>query len=155
MSGERFSLDTNILVYAADRLAADRHRLAVELVNRAAGGDCILTLQSLAEFYHAVTRKGVVPAREAAGQVRDWTSLFPIAAADEASLAAALQLSSVKKVSIWDALILSTAAAAGCTVVVSEDMQDGQRLGGVRLCNPFKAGSLSEDVLRLLDGQSD
>ena len=155
MSGERFSLDTNILVYAADRLAADKHQLAVELVHRAVGRDCVLTLQSLAEFYQAVTRKGVVPAREAADQVRDWTALFPIAAADEASLTAALLLTTARKVSIWDALLLATAAAAGCTVVVSEDMQHGQRLGGVRLCNPFKAGALSEEVLRLLEDQSD
>ena len=72
MSGERFTLDTNILVYAADHLAGAKHELAIELMDRAMARDCVLTVQSLAEFYHAATRKGIVPVREAAGLIRDW-----------------------------------------------------------------------------------
>ena len=155
MSGERFTLDTNVLVYAADELAGAKHALAAELVDRAVGRDCVLTLQSLAEFYHATTRKGVVPARDAADQVRDWMTLFPIAAADETALVAALKLSTAKKASIWDALLIGTAASAGCAVVVSENMQHGQRLGGVRLCNPFKADALSDEIQRLLEDADD
>lgn len=155
MSGERFTLDTNVLVYAADRLAGRKHELALELVDRAVSRDCVLTLQSLAEFHHAVTRKGVVPVREAADQVRDWMALYPVAVADDSTLGSALQISTARKLGIWDAMIVATAAAAGCAVVVSEDMQDGQRLGGVRLCNPFGSGGLSEGVRRLLEETSD
>lgn len=150
MSGERFTFDTNILVYAADHLAGARHQLAIDLMNRATGRDCILTLQSLAEFYHAATRKGIVPVREAADQVRDWMTIYPVASADEATFGAALQISTAKKLSIWDSMLIATAASAGCAVVVSEDMQHGQRLGDVRLCHPFNVDSLSEDVLQLL-----
>ncbi len=151
MSGERFTLDTNVLVYAADQLAGRKHELATELMDRAVSRDCVLTLQSLAEFYHAATRKGVVRASEAADQVRDWMTLYPVAVADEAAFGTAVRISASRKLSIWDSMIVATAAAAGCAVVVTEDMQDGQKLGGVRLCNPFGPDALSDDVLRLLD----
>ena len=54
----RFSLDTNILVYAVDRDGGERHCRSVELVGRAARRDCVMTLQALAEFFHATTRGG-------------------------------------------------------------------------------------------------
>lgn len=150
MSGERFTVDTNILVYAADELAGSKRDLAVEFMGRAVGCDCVLTLQSLTEFFHAVTRKGIVPARDAAAQVRDWMTIYPVVGADDATLAAALQTSTAHKLSIWDSMLIATAAVAGCAVVVSEDMQDRQRIGGVRLCNPFAAAGLSVDAKRLL-----
>ena len=43
------------------------------------------------------------------------------------------------RLSYWDSLILATAQDAGCSVVYSEDMQDGLRIGALTLCNPFKA----------------
>ena len=53
----RFSLDTNILVYAVDRDAGERHRRSRALIGQAAKRDCVLTVQSLAEFFHATTRR--------------------------------------------------------------------------------------------------
>ncbi len=44
MQDERFTLDTNILVYAVDRDAGDRHSMAIDLVDKAVQQDCILTL---------------------------------------------------------------------------------------------------------------
>lgn len=151
MSADRFTLDTNVLVCAVDRLAGAKHALAVEIVDRAAGCECLLTLQSLAEFYHAVTRKGIVPPRDAAAQIQDWMSVFPVVEADCAALERALKLSTARRLSIWDALIASTAEAAGCSTVVSQDMQDGQRLGNVVVRHPFAGDALSPRVSNLLD----
>ena len=53
----RFSLGTNILIYAVDRDAGERHVRAGELMARAAPRDCVLTVPALAEFFHATTRK--------------------------------------------------------------------------------------------------
>ncbi len=69
---ERFTLDTNLLVYSVDATAGVRHQLAIEIVDRATERDCCLTLQALSEFYAAVTRKGMVPAAEAAAQAENW-----------------------------------------------------------------------------------
>ena len=71
MSGRRFTLDTNLLVYAVDRDAGERHHRAIDIVDRAVDQDCVLTLQVLAEFFHAVTRKGKLPIADAAERVKD------------------------------------------------------------------------------------
>ena len=87
---ERFTLDTNLLVYSIERNAGARHQLAAEIVNRAVDLDCWLTLQSLSEFYSAATRKRIATAERAAELIGTWLQLFRIASASAASVRAAL-----------------------------------------------------------------
>ncbi len=54
------------------------------------------------------------------------------------------------RLSYWDALMLASAAEAGCTVMLSEDMQDGAILFGLEIVNPFAAGGLSARAAELL-----
>ena len=149
-AAKRFSLDTNILVYSIDSAAGRRHALAAEIVDRAAACDCWLTLQALAEFYAAVTRKGIVPPADAAALASDWLEIFPAAPASAAALRTALASAAAGSTSFWDGLLLATAAEAGCTVLLSEDMADGARIGGVAILNPFTAKGLAEPALKLL-----
>ena len=149
--GARFTLDTNLLVYSIDSAAGVRHRLAREIVDRAVESNCWLTLQALGEFYVAVTRKGVTPRAEAAAQAADWLELFPTVAASAAAVRVALAAAAVGRASYWDALLVATAAEAGCTVVLTEDMSDGSVLNGLRIYNPFAAsGDLTGMARRLL-----
>ncbi len=152
MSADRFSLDTNVLVYAADRDAGERHERALEIVERAARRPCTLTVQALGEFFFAATRKGLAPRGEVAQQVRDWLELFPTAAADADALEAALDATVGGRFSFWDAMLLATAGRAGCMAVLSEDMGDGAALGAVTVRNPFAGPSLPEGVAKLLGG---
>ena len=39
--------------------------------------------------------------------------------------------------SFYDSLIVAAALEAGCTTLYSEDMQDGQRIEGLTIRNPF------------------
>jgi predicted nucleic acid-binding protein len=57
MSVNRLTLDTNILIYAIDRDAKDKHERAISIVDQSISLDCVLTLQALCEFYAAATRK--------------------------------------------------------------------------------------------------
>ncbi len=150
MSAERFSLDTNILVYALDTAAGDKHTLAAEIVDRAVERDCHLTLQALSEFYAAVTRKGIVPKAEAAAQVQDWLLLFPTLAPTPAAVRTALSHALAGRASYWDALLVATAGEGGCAIVLSEDMADGGRLGAVEVINPFSGRSIAELAARLI-----
>ena len=137
MQDERFTLDTNILVYAVDRDAGDRHDTAIELVDKAVQQDCILTLQALSEFFYAVTRKGKMPSVDAAEQVGDWQTLFPVVAAQPDVLSRAFSAVENHGLAFWDAMLWATAKTAGVTVLLSEDFQDGRVLQGVRFRNPF------------------
>ena len=155
MTAERFSLDTNVLVYAADRDAGKRHDRACEVVERSARRPCVLTLQALAEFFHAATRNGILPKQEAAAQVRDWLELFPTVAADADALRTALNVVEDGSFAFWDALLLAAAAGAGCKAVLSEDMNDGARLGDTVVRNPFTESGYSAAVAALLDTGAD
>lgn len=137
MRDRRLSLDTNILVYAMDRDAGERHVLASEIVDRAVESDCILTLQSLCEFYAAVTGKGKMPRKEAEAQINDWLELFPVASATPKSLSKALKAVVEHGLSFWDALIWAVVTEAGVTLLLSEDFQHTRVLEGVQFCNPF------------------
>jgi predicted nucleic acid-binding protein len=150
MTTERYTLDTNILIYAMDRSAGAKHRLAVEIVDCSIERPCVLTLQSLAEFVHAVTRKNLVPRQDAVAQARDWRAAFQIVAADPEALDVAYTAMLAGSFGLFDALLLATARRAGCAIVLSEDMGDGATLDDITVRNPLRGGALPEDLRPLL-----
>ena len=133
----RFSLDTNVLVYAVDRDAGERHDWSRALLGRAARRDCVLTVQALAEFFHVTTRKNLLPIARARAFVRDWLDVFQVVSADTAALVDAMDAVEEHRLSFWDAMLWATALHAGCSAILSEDLQDGRRLSGVEIINPF------------------
>jgi predicted nucleic acid-binding protein len=133
----RFTIDTNVLVYAADSQAGDRHRKAIEVLARARGRDCVLTIQALAELFRALTGRHKVPAERAAAMIQVWRDALPVVAADEVCLVEAMDAVAAHSWSFWDAMIWATAKRAGCRLLITEDGQDGRTLGGVTLVNPF------------------
>jgi predicted nucleic acid-binding protein len=137
MIAERFTLDTNILVYAIDRDAGERHEKAMMIVDRAVEQDCILTLQTLCEFFFAATRKKKMPLSDARLQVQDWQSLFPIILPQPAALMQAINAVEQHKISFWDAMLWAVAKQAEVKVLLSEDFQHERELEGVRFQNPF------------------
>ena len=143
----RISFDTNILVYAADSEAGEKHARAVDLTRRAVSGDCILTVQSLAEFYYAVTRNVLMTPDSAAGFIDEWRAVFPLCSTSGDGLAEAISVVRRHRLSFWDAMLWAAAREAGCRMLLSEDFQDGREIGGVRFVNPFNAAN--DDVLSL------
>ena len=148
MMAERFSLDTDILVSAADSKAGAKHARAVALLHGAAAADCILTVQVLAEFFHVVTRGGV-PAKAAAALVEDWRIQFPLVAAEAPQLAAAIDQVARRRAALWDGLLLQTLRAAGCRILLSGALPHGRSHGGLLVLDPFHAAA-SQRLERLL-----
>lgn len=150
MNGRRFTLDTNILVYAMDATAAERQVTAAHIIDRARHADCLLTLQSISEFYAVVIRKRRVPVAGARDQALDWLAMFSTAAVSPATVQTALRLASAGRASYWDALLIATAAEAGCTAILTEDLGDAASLAGVTIINPFSGTALPPAVEALL-----
>ena len=139
MSGERVFVDTNILLYAYDTDAADKHEVAkrhlAELWNDETGA---LSIQVLQEFYVTATRKLPQPitkrsAREVIDTYDTWSPHRPVTA----DLVAASELEGRHRVAFWDALVVVSAQRCECTTLLSEDLQNGQRYGLVTVVNPF------------------
>lgn len=133
-------VDTNVLLYAYDtsdpiRQARAEHVL-VELWRTRSG---IVSTQVLAEFYAVATRK-LTPAvsRKEARAVVDRYAAWPVVQVNAGLIAAASELEERHKVSFWDALIVEAARRGGATTLYSEDLQDGRRIGGVEIRNPFR-----------------
>lgn len=137
MSVERFTLDTNLLIYAIDRDAGERHIKAMNLVRDVVHEDCVLTLQALSEFFAVVTRKGKLPLTEARACIQDWQVLFPTVVPRTNALSRAIDAVEQHGLSFWDAMLWATAKQAGVTVLLSEDFQHNRELESVRFCNPL------------------
>ena len=133
----RLSLDANILVYFVDVDAGQRHEQALKLIARAGRADCILTLQSLGELFHVVTRKGKLSPADAATAVERLRATFAVQAAEMAVLSTALSAVLDHRLSFWDAMLWATVQQAGCELLLSEDFQDGRKLGRVTFVDPF------------------
>ena len=138
MSAERFSLDANVLFYAIDSNDPRRHEIAAEIIEHAAlNYDCIVALQAYCEFIAAATRKGKMTIEEAGAQVADWQSLFTTVYPGPSSLPQAIEAVAQHNLSFWDAMMWSVVKDNGGTVLLSEDLQDGRTLAGVRFRSPF------------------
>lgn len=137
MTVERITLDTNILIYAFDATAKKRHEMAVKVLERAITCDCLLTLQALSEFFNVLTRKNNVPSKTASQHVNALMEIFPVVTAKQSCLTQAMKAVSDHSLSFWDAMLWSTAADAGVTILLSEDFQHQQLIKKVRIINPF------------------
>jgi predicted nucleic acid-binding protein len=131
------ALDTNVLVYAEGRGDAARCLRARELVGRLAHGDVLIPVQVLGELQRVLTGKAGRSAAEAREAMQSWCDAFETADTTLAAMQAAHDLAADHQLGIWDAVILSTAAQAGCRVLLSEDFASGFTWGGVTVVNPF------------------
>ena len=135
----RCFVDTNILVYAHDASAGEKHeraRALVESLWRSRNG--VVSTQVLQELSVNVLRKAAHPLDHDATRelVSDYLSWHVVVNDGEAVLAA-LDLERRHRVPFWDALIIHAALVAGAEVLYSEDLSDGQRYGDVRVVNPL------------------
>lgn len=144
MIDSKFSFDTNLLVYAVDSSDSTKHKLTIALLDKIIPCNCVLTLQSLCEFYYVVTRKGHLSTKLAKSQLADWQLLFPTVIAKASTLHRALSVIDIHKLSFWDAMLWATAREAGVTILLSEDFQHNQTIDTVRIINPFIMSDLSE-----------
>ena len=146
----RLTLDANVLVYAADRL--DRRCTAArEIIRRAALSDCILTVQAMGEFFAVVIRKRIIARLDAMTLFEEWSALFGEPMAHKAeNLMTAMDGTLLNRFQFWDAMLLATADAAGCTALISEDMAHGATLGRVQVVRAFDGDAVSPEALAVL-----
>jgi len=143
MSGKPFTLDSNVLVYAVDFRDPVKQALAEQIVQTAALRNCLLGLQSVGEFYTASTRKGISRPADAGREALSLLTLFQTFPASADAYRVAAREAVAGRFSYWDGVLLASAAEAGCTVILSEDMKDGAKLGPIIVRNPFGPAGLS------------
>ncbi|MSP62913.1 MAG: PIN domain-containing protein [Myxococcales bacterium] len=136
---DKVFVDTNVLIYGYDVDAGDKHERAKRIlkglwVDRSG----VLSIQVLQEFYVNVTRKIAKPLKRAAARgVVDSYAVWEVVSPTVEHLVRASELKERHKLSFWDAMIIVAAGQAGATKLLSEDLQDGRRIHGVTIENPF------------------
>lgn len=136
-------VDTNVFVYAFDRGAPEKRRIARTWIRDLAGeGHIVLSVQVLQEFFVAVTRKLTHPlsaphARRAAATLAQW----PVIRADSSTVLSAADRVASDMLSFWDALIIEAALGCGAGTLLTEDLQRGRRIDGITIVDPFGGGS--------------
>jgi predicted nucleic acid-binding protein len=142
---DKVFVDTNVLVYSRDVSEPKKQVQAMawmtHLWKTQAGR---LSFQVLQEFYVTVTEKlrPGLDSEEARRDVRSLLAWHPIAM-DGRVLEGAWLIQDQHKFSWWDALILSAAQIAECRYLLSEDLQENQELGNLRIVNPFHTAPTS------------
>jgi predicted nucleic acid-binding protein len=142
-------VDTNVLVYARDAGEPVKQPAAASWIERLWMEQSGRTsTQVLNEFYVTVTRKlrpGMAPEDA-------WADVHALLAWDPQPIDRELvlrvrEVERRHRLSWWDAMIVAAAQLQGCTLLLTEDLQDGWHCDGVTVCNPF-TNLVSEDRAR-------
>jgi predicted nucleic acid-binding protein len=133
----RVALDTNILIYAELEPDSDKGQRAADLILRVSN-DGVIPVQALGEYLHFIRRRAPSALGEAMKQTTIYCATFLAPATTGEIISAAAELAREHHMQLWDAVVCATSAAAGAKVLLSEDMQDGRVLNGLRIINPFE-----------------
>jgi predicted nucleic acid-binding protein len=132
-------VDTNVLVYAHDVDAGKKHERAKQMVSDLWQSKPLpwLSVQVLQELLVTLRRKGVTTheARETVEAYMRWRVVENSLELLNTGMAEMERW----QLSLWDGLILAAARSMGITTVYSEDLNDEQDYGGIRVRNPFRA----------------
>lgn len=129
-------IDTNILAYAYDADSGHKGARAREILGEIDGA--VVSTQVLLELFAVLTRKLEVT-RDAAEEAVESLMGLEVVATDTRLVREGLRISRDHDLSHWDAMIVAAAATSGCEILLTEDLNDGQVIEGVRVVNPFPA----------------
>jgi len=133
-------VDTNVLVYAYDADAGEKHEVARSQLQALWQNESgLISTQVLQEFYVTVSRKlsRPLPGRTAREVITTYGA-WPIYRPDVDDLIAATELEERHQLSFWDSLIIVSALRSGAAMLLTEDLQDGQRFDGLEIISPFR-----------------
>ena len=136
---DRVFLDTNVLVYLFDASSPAKQARARSLIEElGASSRAVLSTQVLQEFYVSVTRKLSAPLPESDAEAAvEALCVLPVVTVDPSLVLRGISVARRHRLSFWDGLVVATAAAAGCRMLLSEDLRHGLELAGVSIENPF------------------
>ena len=131
MREPRVFLDTNILVYAHDISAGEKHDVSKEKISGLwESGLGVLSTQVLQEFYVVVTSKlpKTIPCDVAKNIVADLLK-WEVVVNDGESIMRAIDIERRYGYSFWDSMIIGAALDGQADVLFTEDLKHGQTLG--------------------------
>jgi len=137
----RYFLDTNIFVYSLDVTVPEKARRATALIRDGLeSGSGIVSYQVVQEFFSVAFRRFAKPMSPFAAEEYLNTTFRPLLVvhSSPALFVSALRVYAQHHFSWYDSMIVAAAQEARCSILYSEDMQDGQRVDDLRIEDPFR-----------------
>jgi predicted nucleic acid-binding protein len=135
--------DTNILVYTVDKkdlFKTNKSREMVKLIVQ--NHSPVISTQVLQEFYSASTTKLKLDKIVIKNLIHSYRNM-EIVTVDLLIIEQAIDISILFQLSFWDSLIVAAAEQANCSYLISEDLNNGQKIRGIEIVNPFKEDIIS------------
>ena len=133
----RSFVDTNVLVYADDGGDRTKQSVATSLIEaHLRAGSGVISTQVLQEFVNTALRKLMLPVDLIRARLAVYRR-FEVVPSSPDLVTAALDIHVLRRLSYWDVLIVQAARQSGCIQLLTEDMNAGAVVAGVRLVNPF------------------
>ncbi|MBS4033318.1 MAG: PIN domain-containing protein [Ignavibacterium sp.] len=134
---DRIFVDTNLWVYSYSK--DDKSDKCNELLDKHFE-KVHLSTQVLGEIFSVLTKKSGKTKKEAKQIISDLTASFNITDVLTVTINNAIDISIKYAFSYWDSLIIASALESNCSVLYTEDMQDGQIIDNtLKIVNPFTA----------------
>jgi predicted nucleic acid-binding protein len=93
----------------------------------------------ISEFVAVTLKKQILVPTKVVEYAKQFMQVFHITAMTTATITSALDMMTKYRLAYWDSLILAAALESSCTLLYSEDLQDGQRIEDhLTIINPFK-----------------
>jgi len=133
----RVFLDTNVLIYADDSNAGAKRDVARKVISQHMKDSTgVISTQVLQEYFVVATKKLGIDARIVQKKM-ELLENFEVVTIRFDMIHEAIGLHRLEPVSFWDALIITAAQSANCQMLVSEDLNAGQKISGIEIYNPF------------------
>jgi predicted nucleic acid-binding protein len=131
-------IDSNILIYTLDEKSSEKQETArIFLKEAKQNSSLVISTQVLQEVYNIATTKLKMKKLYVKHILYTYKDM-EIIQVDFDIIQQGIDISIFSQISFWDGLLIAAAASANCGSVLSEDMNHGQIIQGVRVVNPFK-----------------
>ena len=133
---DRTFIDTNILIYFISNEKKKKLR-AKEIIF--SSQEVYISAQVISEFISVCLSKKLLSIAEITPLIDNFLSALRFSSVEESTIKKALQIKQDYNFSYWDSLVIASAIENNCSILYTEDMQDGQIISdSVTIINPFK-----------------
>ncbi|MEM6526018.1 MAG: PIN domain-containing protein [Bacteroidota bacterium] len=134
----KFFIDTNILLYLFSDTESDkRNKVKSYLKSISPQNTVTWSTQVIQEFYQVMTSKFGKDPQKVKSAIKQF-SAFELNVNNLETIEHAIDIQTLHLLSFWDSLVISAAFQSNCTILLTKDLNHGQKINNVLIHNPLK-----------------
>ncbi|PJZ55738.1 PIN domain-containing protein [Leptospira barantonii] len=139
---DKIFLDTNLFIYNFDLEDKVKHEKSKEIVSIAlTESNYVISYQVIQEFSNVALKKFQVPLKSKDLEIYLKRVMFPLCSVyySNENILKAIEIRERYKLSFYDSVLIGSAIESDCKILLSEDLQDGLKIQGLQITNPFRS----------------